>query len=329
MRLNLIKFFCKLFYTISNDSTGDFIYQILDRDHLLHILIDLFHHHIYNNFLHVQVCLIVRLILHINSIDVKQPNDIWTRIPLAVDHHPVANAGRHTSPRELSVVLSAAMPMYLLIAELSHASPLHHTNRASYRLFQSLLALSEVNLIERLLDQYELNVASSKSITTSSSSDDAITSALLHTRFVSPNSGHIAQILRCLREHAPTFDNYASFFKADDQPLLDENTSVIELRWQTALDHLGDEEKRWSAMHHNEQNNSNSFRINSSANTIVHMSDPMSFNGGSESNQRRHALHIRSFGSSGGPYMDDDDDDDEDNVSWTEQNQGSSSRACV
>jgi hypothetical protein len=82
MRLNLIKFFSKLIYTISNDYTGDFIYQILDSNHLLHILIDLFYHHIYNNFLHTQVYLIIRLIFHINSLAVNQPNDIWTRTSL-------------------------------------------------------------------------------------------------------------------------------------------------------------------------------------------------------------------------------------------------------
>ncbi|CAF4750438.1 unnamed protein product, partial [Rotaria magnacalcarata] len=76
---------------------------------------------------------------------------------------------------------------------------------------------SEVNLIERLLDQYELNVASSKSVLTSSSSDDAITSSLLHTRFTTPNSGHVIQMLRCLREHAPTFNNYSVYLKNNDQ----------------------------------------------------------------------------------------------------------------
>ena len=113
-------------------------------------------------------------------------------------------------------------------------SSLIYTNRYSYKLFQSLLNPSEVNLIERLLDQYELNIASSKSILTSTSSDDAISSSLLHTRFVSPNSGHIAQILRCLREYASTFNNYSSFFKTDDQQQIDENTNMLEIRWQTA-----------------------------------------------------------------------------------------------
>ena len=79
MRLNLIKFFSKLIYTISNDYAGDNIYEILNSNHLFHILIDLFLRHVYNNFLHTQVYLIIRLIIHINSIAVKQPNDIWTR----------------------------------------------------------------------------------------------------------------------------------------------------------------------------------------------------------------------------------------------------------
>ena len=83
MRLNLIKFFSKLIHTISNDYTGDSIYHILKSNRLLNIMIDLFHHHIYNNFLHTQVYMIIRLLLHINSLAVKQPNDIWTRIPFS------------------------------------------------------------------------------------------------------------------------------------------------------------------------------------------------------------------------------------------------------
>jgi hypothetical protein len=93
MRLNLIKLFAKLIYTISNDYTGDYIYQILDSNRLLHILIDLFHNHIYNNFLHTQVYLIIRLIFHINSLAVKQPNDIWTRTPL-INHLQSSNSGK-------------------------------------------------------------------------------------------------------------------------------------------------------------------------------------------------------------------------------------------
>ena len=79
MRLSLIKFFSKLIYTISNDYTGDCIYQELESNRLLQILIDLFYYHIYNNFLHTQVYLIIRLIIHINSLAVKRPDDIWTR----------------------------------------------------------------------------------------------------------------------------------------------------------------------------------------------------------------------------------------------------------
>lgn len=79
MRLNLIKFLCKLINTISNDYTGDHIYQILNSNRLLSVLIDLFQRHVYNNFLHTQVYSIIRLICHINSVAVKQSNDIWTR----------------------------------------------------------------------------------------------------------------------------------------------------------------------------------------------------------------------------------------------------------
>jgi hypothetical protein len=84
MRLNLIKFFSKLIYTISNDYTGDNIYQIFNSNRLFHILIDLLLRHIYNNFLHTQVYLIIRLVIHINSIAVKRSNEIWTRTSLPV-----------------------------------------------------------------------------------------------------------------------------------------------------------------------------------------------------------------------------------------------------
>jgi hypothetical protein len=192
-------------------------------------------------------------------------------------------------------------------SELPDSLPYHYTNRCSYKLFQSLLTSSEVNLIERLLDQYELNIASSKSILTSSSSDDAITSSLLHTRFASPNSGHVAQILRCLREHASIFTNYSSFFKNDDQQQIDENTNVLEIRWQTALDYLNEDEKKWSAMHHNERNSTNNFRMNSAANIMAHINNSMNSNDSSEVGQRRQTFHMRSFGNSGTPYIDDDD----------------------
>ncbi|CAF2962206.1 unnamed protein product [Rotaria sp. Silwood2] len=285
-RLNLIKFFSKLIHTISNDYTGDYIYQILDSNRLFHILIDLFYHHVYNNFLHTQVYLIIRLIFHINSLAVKQSNDIWTRLAL--------NDQIKSSE-----------------SELPNSSSFHYTNRCSYKLFQSLLNSSQVNLIERLLDQYELNIASSKSILTSSSSDDAITSSLLHTRFTSPNSGHIAQILRCLREYATIFDNYSTFLKNDNQQQFDDNTNVLEIRWETALDYLNEDEKKCSAMHHHEQNSTNSFRLNSSANAMGHINNENNSNDSSETNQRRQTFHMRSFGSSGTPYLDDDDDDDD------------------
>jgi hypothetical protein len=191
--------------------------------------------------------------------------------------------------------------------ELPDSSPLHYTNRYLHKLFQSLLTSSEVNLIERLLDQYELNITSSKSGLTSSSSDDAITSSLLHTRFASPNSGHVAQILRCLREHATTFNNYSSFFKNDNQQQIDENTNILEIRWQTALDYLNDDEKKWSAMHHNERDNTNNFRLNSAANIMAHIRNAIHSKESSEANQRRQTFHTRSFGSSGAPYIDDDD----------------------
>ncbi|CAF1080537.1 unnamed protein product [Adineta ricciae] len=287
MRLNLIKFFSRLMHTISNDYTGDHIYQTLNSNNLLNRLNDLFHNHIYNNFLHTQVYLIVRLLFQISSQAVKESNDIWTRTPL-----------RNESQSSKT--------------ELPDLSSLIYTNRYSYKLFQSLLSPSEVNLIERLLDQYELNVASSKSILTSTSSDDAISSSLLHTRFVSPNSGHIAQILRCLREYASTFNNYSSFFKTDDQQQIDENTNMLEIRWQTALDYLNEDEKKWSAMHPSEHDAPSNFRMNSAANILTHIKNAINMNESSESNLRRHVFHMRSFGSSGAPYVDDDDDEEDD-----------------
>jgi hypothetical protein len=193
------------------------------------------------------------------------------------------------------------------ISELPNSSLFHYTNRCSYKLFETLLTSSEVNLIERLLDQYELNIASSKTTLTSSSSDDAISSSLLHTRFASPNSGHVAQILRYLREHASTFNNYSSFFKIDDQQQIDENTNVMEIRWQTALEYLDDDEKKCSSMHHNERNSTNNFRINSAANIMAHISNSINLNDSSEAIHRRQTFHMRSFGSSGAPYIDDDD----------------------
>ncbi|CAF4604340.1 unnamed protein product [Rotaria sp. Silwood1] len=286
LRLNLIKFFSKLIHTISNDYTGDYIYQILDSNRLFNILIDLFYHHVYNNFLHTQVYLIIRLIFHINALAVKQSNDIWTRLSL------------NDQKKSLD-------------SELPDSSSFHYTNRCLYKLFQSLLNSSQVNLIERLLDQYDLNVASSKSILTSSSSDDAITSSLLHTRFTSPSSGHVAQILRCLREYATIFNNYSIFLKNDDQQQLDDSTNVLEIRWETALDYLNEDEKKYSAMHHHEQNSTNSFRLSSAANAMAHINNVNNSNDDNEANQRRQTFHMRSFGSSGAPYIDDDDDDDE------------------
>jgi hypothetical protein len=278
MRLNLIKFFSKLINTISNDYTGDHIYEILNTNRLFHILIDLFLRHIYNNFLHTQVYLIIRLIIHINSIAVKQPNDIWTRTLLT------------NQDKEFSI----------------SSSSFHYTNRCSYKLFQSILNPSEVNLFERLLDQYELNIASTKSITTSSSSEDAMTTAVLHTRFASPNSGHIAQILRCLRDHASVFNNYSTFFKSNDQQQIDDETNVLEIRWQASLDYLGEDEKKWSAMHHTERA-TNSFRLNSAANYLIQTN--ITNESSSEANIRRQNFHTRSFGNNGTPYVDDEDDD--------------------
>jgi hypothetical protein len=160
-----------------------------------------------------------------------------------------------------------------------------------------------VNLIERLLDQYELNIISRKATLTSSSSDDAISSSLIHTRFASPNSGHIVQILRCLREHAAIFNNYSILIQTNEE----EQTNVFQIRWQTALDYLDEDEKKWTSMHHHERNSTNSFHINTAANIIAHISNIIHANDSSEANQRRQTFHMRSFGSSGAPYVDEDD----------------------
>lgn len=204
--------------------------------------------------------------------------------------------------------------MNILFLERRDSSSLYYSNRSSYQLFQSLLTSSEINLIERLLDQYELNIATSRSITTSSSSDDALTSALLHTRFASPNSGHIAQILRCLREHASTFQNYAAFFQLDEQHSVDDSTSVLEIRWQTALDYLNGEEKKWLAMHHNGRNNTDDFRSSSPAHMINHISDSNGVFDSYEGNQRRQIFHLRSLATSDTPYIHGENNDDDDNV---------------
>ena len=271
MRLNLIKFFSKLIHTISNDFTGDFIYEILESNHLLNILIDLFSNHIYNNFLHTQVYHIIRHLFFINVLAVKQANDIWTRLP----------------PNNQS--------------QSADLSTLTITNRCSYKLFESLLNSTQVNLIERLLDQYELNLVSNK---TSSASDDALSSSLIQTRFSSPNSGHIVQILRCLREHAILFNNYTIFIQTNEQ----DETNSFALRWQTTIDHLNEDETKWSSMHHNERDHLNSFHISAAAaNIMAQISSVLHSNDSSEASHRRQTFHMRSFGSSGVPYVDEDD----------------------
>ena len=131
-----------------------------------------------------------------------------------------------------------------------------------------------------------------------------MSSGLLHTRFTSPNSGHIAQILRCLRDHASIFNNYSTFFKSNDEEQIDDETNVVEIRWQSALDYLNEDEKKWAAMHYTERATSN-FRINSSASYLIHATSETS----EATNQRRQNFHMRSFADSRTPYVDEDDDD--------------------
>ena len=206
--------------------------------------------------------------------------------------------------KKILLLLKKLSIRLFLFLEFSDALPYHYTNRYSYKLFQSLLSCSKVNLFERLLDQYELNNTSTKSITTSLSSDDT---TLLHTRFVSPNSAHIAQILRCLRDYAATFDNYLLFFKSTDQQQVNEDADVLEIRWQAALDYLNDDEKKWSSMHHTEPATSN-FRIISSANYLSHMIDTNNTDDPNEESRRSNKFQIKSF-RKGTSFFDEDDDD--------------------
>ena len=171
--------------------------------------------------------------------------------------------------------------------------------------------------MERLLDQYELNIASSKPILTGSLSDDAITSSLLHTRFTSPNSGHAAQILSYLREHASTFDNYSLFFKNDGQQQFDEDTNVLKIRWEAALDYLNEDEKKYSAMLQHESTGSNSFHVHSTTNIVANMNNVIDLNDSNDASQRRRAFHIKSLDTRRTGCLDDDDDDD--NVSLTKR----------
>lgn len=142
---------------------------------------------------------------------------------------------------------------------------------------------------------------------TSSSSDDAISASLLQTRFASPNSGHVAQILRLLRTHASIFNNYSSFFQSTDQPQADENSNASEVRWQTALNYLIEEEKKWAAMQNNERQSAISFRISSATNFLAAARNAIKINDSSEANQRRQIFHSRAFGGSGVPYNDEED----------------------
>lgn len=254
MRLSLIKFFAKLIHTVSNDYTGDQLYEVLHTSRLFYTLIDLLLRYVYNNFLHTQVYLTVRLLVNINSLAVKQATDIWTRSSVA----------NHESVTE--------------------SSPFHYSNRCSYKLFQSLVNPAEVNLFERLFDQYE---------------STKLAGAAERARFTSPNSGHVAQLLRFLRDQALAFDNYTAVFQHADA-----DTNSLERRWQAVLEHLADEEKKWAAMHLNERNAS-SFR---SATASMYMAQMGSASDSAEASLRRQTFHMKSFGNR--PYVDDDEEED-------------------
>src|SRR5439155_11687143 len=95
------------------------------------------------------------------------------------------------------------------------------------------------------------------------------------------------------------------FFKSNDQQKIDDDTNVVEIRWQTALDYLNEDEKKCTAMHHTERPTS-TFRINSGVNYLIQTNN---LNDNSEANQKRQNFHMRSFANNGRPYIDDEDDD--------------------
>lgn len=68
---------------------------------------------------------------------------------------------------------------------------------------------------------------------------------------------------------------------------------------------MNDEEKKWSAMHLHERQNTNTFALSSAGNGTNATSQS---NDNGEASQRRLHFHARSFGSSAAPYADDDDD---------------------
>ncbi|CAF0914316.1 unnamed protein product [Didymodactylos carnosus] len=324
LRLNLIKFFSKLLYTISNDCAGDYIYQIFNECQLPTILCDLFFHYVYNNFLHTQVYSIIRLLFHDVTYSINNPNKVWTRTPshheqnssihkstVNVSFSPTSSSSpQHkskptTSDEEISVTedQSASLQNVSVIPDDNtpyiSESTLHYKNRPFYALFQSLM--NDSNLIERLLDQYEttyLLSSSSKPLNEEQSSSTTIRSI-----FCSPNSGHVATILRCLRDHASLFDDYKEYLKkSDDNQKQDEeqmDDNMLQLRWQTAVEQLNLDEKKW--LTGNLDNRSN---INNN-NGGLFGSDELN------SLSRRQTYNNRCFGSSGTNYIDDDDDDDE------------------
>jgi hypothetical protein len=168
--------------------------------------------------------------------------------------------------------------------------------------------MSQVNLFERLFDQYEFHRTTTKSIGSRLSlSDDKLSrSAIERTQFTPPNSGHVAHILRCLRDHASIFDNYSSIFQLTHVDGMHDESTSIDKRWQTIVDCLNDDEKKWSAMHLHERQQNDTFRMNST-NTSIGQNANFNENN-NDANQRRQTFHTRSFGSSAAPYVDDDDD---------------------
>lgn len=270
--MNLIKVLSKLIQIIANDFTGDEVFKLLDSTRLFDFLLDLFDRHIYNNFLHTQVIKLLRVIVQINSVAVKQSNDIWSRTP--IDNFS-GEKGNSDSKTKTKLFYSPIEGKTCL-----DSSTFHYKNRQSFKLFQSILDPSSVNLFERLIQQYERLVAERKSSKENGS------------RFETPNSGHIAQILRILRDNSTTFDDFNSVLTSEQ----------IKTRWQNVLDELAEEEKKWSAMHVQDRYNSETSRTNA-------LGSNSTMNDSNEAQQRRQTFHTRSFGSSALPRVDDDDDD--------------------
>ncbi|CAF0761117.1 unnamed protein product [Didymodactylos carnosus] len=256
----------------------------------------------------LEIYSIIRLLFHDVIYSMNNPSKIWTRTPLPSQHDQNSTIDKSTVNESFSPA-SSSSPQHkhdqpnvsynvLTISDNNNSSSTFHLkNRGIYTLFQSLM--NDSNLFERLLDQYEMIYLSSLKL----ASGQQTSSSSICTNFCSPNSGHISTILRCLRDHASFFDNYQLYLrkidndkKEDDEQIED---NMLESKWQTTVERLNLDEKKWSSS--NPDNRSN---MNNSTSGLF---------GSDETNSlsRRHNYNNRCFGSSGPSYLDEDDDDDE------------------